>query len=291
MKLHSIVRQSAAVLLVGWVVTPAIASEPSLRIVRESRPDAVALHKDLATRLGGCQMMLKAQGMAVPNVQLPSIAMLEKLVTMQEEVLIDGDRVARFSNSWRVMPDPSMGCKVRLARLPGSASVTERCKSAISGVAATANVSGSAEPPSSEPELSEEKYDGSFTAHCKSAKFVPPKPSDAAYIKAKSPLGFACYWIESPGNVTKPSIPGVHSCLHPRALTARLDENLSLWTVYVPDPKHNKTIFDIAYDTGYGASLAVVVDEGKPLPAGRMTKAAVEKFTKQPAWVDLGVAP
>lgn len=277
----------AAAAMAGCTEAAPPKDTPSLRIVMRMHPDPQQLRAQLDDRLASCMLQLRAQGQAAQAPALPNPADMAKWVTREtEEIYANGQRAA-FSTDTLVWPNPAKACQWTFYKSVHAEAET-LCGDWYGGSAKREpNPDAAPEPPS----FSEEKTPADAAKRCLAD--AAKVHSASGLPKGATPAGQSCYWLSDgpvAGGAAEPSVPGQYFCSHPRAYDGSLPRyrrsdgpTLRYLRVAAPGAPRSATP-----ETDADRMEAEVVEEGKPIPASRFSRQAVEAFVRQPLVVPVG---
>lgn len=275
-------------------------SAPPLHILLRSRPDPAVMAEALAPRMESCIQLMRSRGVTVQRPPMPTPAEIAQWVGNEEEDFFDGDRHALFSTWSFFDADWSDGCRWK-AYKSVMAQVEEVCGERYSGsaraVGGAAGLLGANSPPDfvSEPERTDGLKSECLAEASERQDWMLNKPWGVTRTGAR------CRWIEDLPGVSgtapvEPQAPGLHVCVHPsyydgsRVRPKGTDLTLRVFTILPPGQPLPRTY--VFTPDGHMRHLeAELVEEGKPIPAARMSRAAVEAFVRQPLRVPPETVP
>ncbi len=265
------------------------ASAPSLRIVSEGHPDAKAYRDNIAVALEACQLKL---GLPRSTAGLPSEAFLSTFKVRQEERLFDGPLAASYETQSEITPDPSQGCKLRVARSFGL-QIDKSCEWRLYG---NSGLLGEDGPGRSSP-LTEER---TSQPDCKVSATIRP---GLAAAQAKAPrhnagLGQQCIWDgevmailagETPKDAAEGGCLLAEMPIYPYSSYQGRHRTVAL-THHLNDETRGGTKLAKHFGAVAGIFNARLVsfDKGLRIPADRFSRSGAEAFLAQPRWVNLG---
>lgn len=278
----------------AWGCAAVAAPTPSqvepMRFVLQGQSAAAARHTMLKISVWECRKTAELK--PYEGGEVPAEAVIAALPVREEEWVFDGPLYAKFETETDLVADRAQGCKARLKR-KYSAELHRSCEWSLSGRGSTpSNASNTAPEVVMKEQLTQMR-------DCKRQ----PKPAKALAGLATVPseVGPACVWssLASAKHFDMPppkQVPeNLDACLHAErpqheSTNARGDR------VSIALRRHMSTLSmagtELPAHMLIGAASLnmrpVSYREGPGAAEGRLTKAAVEAFVKQPIWHDLG---